>query len=82
MGAEWLSLTAADEQYRELYLRLRRENGHEPELGRKLGASLISAGFNDLKLAAVYESFAAPEASAVSHKSRWVSSRKGGENYL
>ena len=48
----------AIEKYGELYLRLRRENGHDPEGGRKLGALLLEAGFSDLRFAAVYESFA------------------------
>jgi SAM-dependent methyltransferase len=48
----------AIEKYGELYLRLRRENGHDPEGGRKLGALLLEAGFSDLRFTAVYESFA------------------------
>jgi SAM-dependent methyltransferase len=51
----------AIEKYGELYLRLRRENGHDPEIGRKIGALLIDAGFGDLKLSAAYEPFASPE---------------------
>jgi SAM-dependent methyltransferase len=51
----------AVEKYGELYLRLRRENGHDPETGRKIGALLIDAGFNDLKLTAAYEPFADPK---------------------
>src|SRR5258708_3853107 len=50
----------AIEKYSELYLRLRRENGHDPEGGRKLGALLLEAGFGALEFAAVYESFAGP----------------------
>lgn len=46
------------EKYAELYWRLRRENGHDPEGGRKLGTLLLDAGFSDLKLSACYESFA------------------------
>jgi len=52
----------AIEKYGELYLRLRRENGHDPEGGRKLGALLFEAGFRDLESKAVYESFANPKA--------------------
>ena len=48
----------AIERYGELYLRLRRENGHDPEGGRKLGALLLEAGFGDPRFTAVYESFA------------------------
>ncbi len=55
----------AIEKYGELYLRLRRENGHDPEGGRKLGALLLEAGFGDLEFTAVYESFADPKAVGV-----------------
>lgn len=51
------------EKYGELYLRLRRENGHDPEIGRKIGALLIDAGFSDLNLSAAYEPFAGPQAA-------------------
>jgi ubiquinone/menaquinone biosynthesis C-methylase UbiE len=50
------------EKYDELYLRLRRENGHDPEGGRKIGALLVDAGFRDLKMSPCYESFADPKA--------------------
>jgi ubiquinone/menaquinone biosynthesis C-methylase UbiE len=50
----------AIEKYAELYLRLRRENGHDPEMGRKIGTLLLNAGFVNLKLASIYESFADP----------------------
>lgn len=53
----------AIEKYGELYLRLRRENGHDPETGRKIGALLIDAGFSELNLSAVYEPFAGPGAA-------------------
>jgi SAM-dependent methyltransferase len=52
----------AVEKYGELYLRLRRENGHDPETGRKIGAWLLAAGFGDLNLSAAYEPFAGPQA--------------------
>lgn len=48
----------AIEKYGELYLRLRRENGHDPEIGCKIGGLLIDAGFVDLNLTAAYEPFA------------------------
>jgi hypothetical protein len=51
------------EKYGALYLRMRRENGHDPEIGRKIGALLIEAGFGDLDLSAAYESFASPQAT-------------------
>ena len=51
----------AIEKYAECYLRMRRDNGHNPQTGREAGALLLAAGFNDLKCAAVYESFADPK---------------------
>jgi len=54
---------AAVDKYGELYLRLRRENGHDPEIGRQIGALLIDVGFGELKLSAAYESFAGPQAA-------------------
>jgi len=53
----------AVKRYGELYLRLRLENGHDPQMGRKIGALLIDAGFDDLNLSAVYEPFAGPQAT-------------------
>lgn len=53
----------AVEKYGELYLRLRRENGHDPETGRTIGALLIDAGFGDLNFSATYESFATSQAA-------------------
>jgi ubiquinone/menaquinone biosynthesis C-methylase UbiE len=51
----------AVEKYGELYVRMRRENGHDPESGRKIGVLLSEAGFSELNLSAVYESFATPQ---------------------
>ena len=53
----------AIEKYGELYLRLRRENGHDPETGRKLGSLLLEAAFRDLAFSAAYEPFADPKAA-------------------
>ena len=53
-------LEPAIQQYRELYFRLRSENGHDPLSGRKLGALLLNGGFVDLKLSACYELYADP----------------------
>lgn len=50
------------EKYGELYCRLRRENGHDPESGRKIGTFLLDAGFSDLTMSACYEVFVAPSA--------------------
>ena len=47
--------------YNELYRRLRRENGHDPEGGRRIGALLLEASFRDLKMSASYQSFADPK---------------------
>jgi SAM-dependent methyltransferase len=47
-------------KYDELYRRLREENGHDPEGGRKIGKILLDAGFHDLKRSASYESYGDP----------------------
>jgi SAM-dependent methyltransferase len=49
-------------QYNELYWRLRSENGHDPQGGRKVGALLVEAGFCDVTMGACYESIADPKA--------------------
>ena len=54
----------AIEKYGDLYLRLRREHGHDPETGRKLGSLLLEAGFSDLDWAGTYESFANPRTAS------------------
>jgi ubiquinone/menaquinone biosynthesis C-methylase UbiE len=48
------------EKYAGLYFRMRRENGHDPESGRKIGTFLLDAGFSNLEMSASYESFATP----------------------
>jgi SAM-dependent methyltransferase len=48
------------QKYGELYLRLRKENGHDPLSGRKVGELLFKAGFEELKFSAIYESFTFP----------------------
>lgn len=48
------------EKYGELYRRLRRENGHDPDGGRKIGAFLLEAGFRHLTMSASYASGADP----------------------
>lgn len=47
--------------YNDLYVRLRRENGHDPEGGRKIGSYLLEAGFSGLKSSACFESLTDPE---------------------
>jgi ubiquinone/menaquinone biosynthesis C-methylase UbiE len=54
----------AIEKYGELYVRMRLDNGHDPNSGRKIGALLIEAGFSELKFSAVYETFTGPRAAA------------------
>jgi len=49
-------------QYNECCWRLRAENGHDPQGGRKVGALLAEAGFSDVKMSASYESMSAPKA--------------------
>jgi SAM-dependent methyltransferase len=48
------------EQYSEFYGRLRSENGHDPESGRKIGAFLVAGGFCDVKMSACYEALSDP----------------------
>jgi ubiquinone/menaquinone biosynthesis C-methylase UbiE len=48
------------QNYNDLYLRLRRENGHDPEIGRKVGSYLDQAGFGDVRMSANYEAYADP----------------------
>lgn len=47
-------------KFNDLYLRLRREYGHEPEGGRKIGAHLLQAGFEQVEMSACYETYANP----------------------
>lgn len=47
-------------KYNDLYLRLRRENGHDPEGGRKIGAYLLEAGFDEVEMTACFETYANP----------------------
>jgi ubiquinone/menaquinone biosynthesis C-methylase UbiE len=54
-------MDAGMQKYIELYLRLRRENGHDGEAGRKIGVYLHEAGFRDLKVSARYENVSGPE---------------------
>jgi len=54
-------IDAGIQKYIELYLRLRRENGHDGEAGRKIGVYLTAAGFREPKLSACYENVSEPE---------------------
>src|SRR5947207_3505290 len=44
-----------------LYNRLRRHNGHDPEGGRKVPALLDEIGFRDVTITATYDTFAGPQ---------------------
>ena len=46
------------QKFYALYRRLRKENGHEPDGGRKIGVFLIDAGFREVQMSACYESLA------------------------
>ncbi len=54
-------LEPAMAKYDEFYRQLRRENGHDPEGGRKIGAFLHDAGFRDVRMSASYESLSDPK---------------------
>jgi len=60
-GDLFYPVEAALKQYNECYWRLRGENGHDPESGRKVGAFLLEAGFRDVTMSACYESMADPK---------------------
>jgi ubiquinone/menaquinone biosynthesis C-methylase UbiE len=53
-------LEAGLQKFRDLYLQMRRANGHDPEGGRKIGEYLLAAGFRDPKLTACYETASGP----------------------
>lgn len=54
-------MDAPMQKYIELYLRMRRENGHDGEAGRKIGVYLLEAGFRNLQLTACYENVSGSE---------------------
>jgi ubiquinone/menaquinone biosynthesis C-methylase UbiE len=60
-GDIFYPIDAGIRKYIELYLRMRHENGHDGEAGRKVGVYLIDAGFEELKLSACYENVSGPE---------------------
>ncbi|MEW6737848.1 MAG: methyltransferase domain-containing protein [Acidobacteriota bacterium] len=61
-GDLFYPLDVSLKQYNDCYWRLRRENGHDPECGRKIGAFLVDAGFSDVRVSARYESMGEPDA--------------------
>jgi ubiquinone/menaquinone biosynthesis C-methylase UbiE len=69
-------------RYYELYWRLRSENGHDPQGGRKVGTLLAEAGFSDVKMSACYESIADPKAlSGVARVSAGLLSEGWGDAF-
>jgi SAM-dependent methyltransferase len=81
-GDFWYPSEPALEKYAELYVRMRRDNGHDPETGRRVGGLLLEAGFSDLKFAAVYESFADPKrAGAFAYVSAGLLAEGWGETF-
>jgi ubiquinone/menaquinone biosynthesis C-methylase UbiE len=69
-------------KYGELYLRMRRENGHDGEIGRKIGALLLESGFADLRLSAVYEPFTGPAAGGFAQVSIGLLYEGWGDEFL
>lgn len=45
----------AQTRLQELYMRLRQYHGHDPRIGRKVRSYLNAAGFNEVRVAAVFE---------------------------
>ncbi len=45
----------------ELYVRLRRYNGHDPESGRKVLGRLQQTGFHNAEMTATYENYPGPQ---------------------
>ena len=72
----------AVEQYGELYVRMRRDNGHDPESGRKLGSLLTGAGFSELSLTAVYETFTGQRAAGFAQVSIGLLSESWGDEFI
>jgi ubiquinone/menaquinone biosynthesis C-methylase UbiE len=68
-------------KYGDLYVRLRRENGHDPELGRKIGDLLSRAGFSELQLSAIYESFTGDDARGFAEVSIGMLAEKWSDEF-
>jgi ubiquinone/menaquinone biosynthesis C-methylase UbiE len=69
-------------KYAELYVRLRREFGHDPECGRKIGRLLLGAGFSDLQVSAIYESFTESGAEEFAQSSVGMLQEKWRQEFL
>jgi SAM-dependent methyltransferase len=54
-------IDAGLQRFSDLYVRLRREHGHDGESGRKIGTFLNAVGFRDLKVNASYENVSEPQ---------------------
>jgi ubiquinone/menaquinone biosynthesis C-methylase UbiE len=72
----------AIEKYGELYIRLRREFGHEPNSGRRIGDLLFRAGFEWIKLSATYESFTQPVLNVFAEMSADLIREGWGDEFL
>jgi ubiquinone/menaquinone biosynthesis C-methylase UbiE len=70
------------QKYGELYIRLRKEFGHEPNSGRRLGDLLFQAGFESIKFSAVYESFTSPTLLTFAEMSADLINESWGEEFL
>lgn len=70
------------EKYAELYVRLRRSNGHDPESGRKIGGLLSEAGFVDLQMSALYETFTGPRAEGFAQVSIGLLKEAWGKDFM
>jgi ubiquinone/menaquinone biosynthesis C-methylase UbiE len=68
-------------KYGELYIRLRREFGHEPNSGRRIGDLLFHAGFESIKFSAVYESFTVPTLLTFAEMSAELIKEGGGDTW-
>jgi hypothetical protein len=69
------------EKFGELYIRLRREFGHEPDSGRRIGDLLFQAGFESIKFAATYESFTHPALMTFAEMSADLIKEDGGDTW-
>ena len=69
-------------KYGELYIRLRKEFGHEPNSGRRLGDLLFFAGFESIKFSAVYESFTSPTLLTFAEMSADLIKETWGEEFM
>jgi hypothetical protein len=62
-------------------VRLRKEYGHEPNSGRRLGELLVNAGFESIKFSAIYESFTVPTVKIFAQMSVELIKEKWGDEF-